>query len=131
VGVLVLWIVVFPLKSAPAAYDVPRRAAAETGTVMAEDADRIAPIARRLAALPMDEIENDPEFLALSDADREAVARFAAQGTAEALEAAEADSERGESFGSATDADLIEVLTRGWDVIQALGRSTEPVALLA
>jgi hypothetical protein len=98
---------------------------------MAEDADRITRIARRLAALPMDDIENDPEFLALSDEDREAVARFAAQGTAETMETAEADSERGESFGSAADADLIEVLTRGWDVIQALGRSTQPVALLA
>jgi hypothetical protein len=98
---------------------------------MAEDADRIAPIARRLAALPMDEIENDPEFLALSDEDREAVARFAARGTAEALETAEADSEMAESFGSAAHADLMEVLTRGWDVIHALGRSTQPVALLA
>ena len=98
---------------------------------MAEDADRITRIARRLAVLPMDEIENDPEFLALSEADREAVARFAAQGSAEVLEAAEADSERGESFSSAADADLMEVLTRGWDVIQALGRSTQPVALLA
>jgi hypothetical protein len=98
---------------------------------MAEDADRIARIATRLAGLSEAEIENDPAFLALSEADREAVARFAAQETAEVLEAAEADSERGESFSSATDADLIEVLTRGWDVIQALGRSTQPVALLA
>jgi hypothetical protein len=98
---------------------------------MAEDADRIARIARRLAALPEHEIEHDPEFLALSHADREAVARFAAQGTADALETAAADSEMAESFGSAADADLIEVLTRGWDVIHALGRSTQPVALLA
>jgi hypothetical protein len=104
----------------------PRR-----GGVMAEDADRIARIARRLAALGEDEIENDPEFLALSNADREAVARSAAQGTVEALETAAADSEMAESFGSAADADLIEVLTRGWDVIHALGRSTQPVALLA
>ena len=98
---------------------------------MAEHADRIARIARRLAALPEDEIENDPEFVALSNDEREAVARFAAQGTAEALRTAAADSEMAESFGSAADADLMEVLTRGWDVIHALGRSTQPVALLA
>jgi hypothetical protein len=98
---------------------------------MAEDADRIARIARRLAALPEDEIENDPEFVALSNDEREAVARFAAQVTAEALQTAEADSEMADSFGSAADADLMEVLTRGWDVIHALGRSTQPVALLA
>jgi hypothetical protein len=98
---------------------------------MAEDADRIARIARRLAALSEDEIENDPEFLALADADREAVARLAAQRTADALETAVADSEMAESFSSAADADLIEVLSRGWAVIQALGRSTQPVALLA
>jgi hypothetical protein len=104
----------------------PRR-----GGAMAEDADRIARIARRLATLREDEIENDPEFLALSNADREAVARSAAQGTAHALETAAADSEMAESFGSAADADLIEVLTRGSDVIHALGRSTQPVALLA
>jgi hypothetical protein len=99
--------------------------------LMAEDADRIARIAVRLAALPEDVIENDPEFLVLSDEDREAVARFAAQGTAEALETAVADSEMAASFSSAADADLIEVLTGGWAVIQALGRSTQPVALLA
>jgi hypothetical protein len=77
---------------------------------MAEDADRIARIARRLAALPEDEIENDPEFLALSDEDRKAVTRFAAQATAQALQTAEADSEMAESFDSAADADLLEVL---------------------
>jgi hypothetical protein len=98
---------------------------------MADDADRIARIARRLAALPEDAIENDPEFRALSSDERDAVARFAAQGTAEALRTAPADSEMAESFDSAADADLIEVLTRGWDVIHALGRSKQPVALLA
>ena len=98
---------------------------------MADDADRIARIARRLAALPEDAIEHDAEFLALSSDERDAVARFAAQRTAEALQTAEADSEMAESFGSAAHADLMEVLTRGWDVIHALGRSTQPVALLA
>ena len=97
---------------------------------MADDADRIARIARRLAALPEDAIEHDAEFLALSSDERDAVARFAAQRTAEALQTAEADSEMAESFGSAAHADLMEVLTRGWDVIHALGRSTQPVALL-
>jgi hypothetical protein len=92
------------------------------------DPSDIARLAERFVG--MDEDERSRELLALSDDEREAVAAFMETKAAHYQEQGEADLEMAESFRWVAEADYMEVLDRGYRIIDESEQATRPEGLL-
>lgn len=99
---------------------------------MASNDERIARLVQRLSGMSEDEIASDPEFVALTDDERNGFSALARQKAAHHEERVEAHLEAADSFGWAGSTDYVDALDRGNVLLHGLAeRASQPAGLLA